>query len=238
MSEEQKRSRSQEVIDELIRISIEEKEEKEAKIIELKKDVETKYYGLKKPLIIEARDCLIKEGFQKKKVTVEIVRKLEGYISESYIRKCIDDPELKDESKIRKQIELTTDGEQIESSDGDEGNNENSSEAARAEYERNKYYRNMPSIKNTTMQPNVASSSVRTNDLNEQIGSDIETQRTIRELKQKIDTMETERSMHTTVIINKNIFDELTGFIEDKKVKRIYLDFDENYTVTKARVEV
>jgi hypothetical protein len=94
----------------------------------------------------------------------------------------------------------------------------------------------MPSIKNTTMgganptasQSFASSANIDTTEIvNEN-----------RQLKQKIDQMEHERNLHTTVIINKNLFGDLAQRIDDKTVKRIYLDFDENYTATKIRVEV
>src|ERR1044072_2225599 len=105
---------SQQIIDELIKITNDEREEKEAKIIELKKEVDNKYYGMKKNLIIEAKNALIAEGFEKAKVSAELTRKLEGYITEAYIRRCVDDPELKDQSKVRKQIQVTNNGQQQE----------------------------------------------------------------------------------------------------------------------------
>lgn len=235
MSEENSNRTSQEIIDELIRISTEEKEEKEAKIIELKKEVEAKYYGIKKPLIINAKNALLKEGFQKDKITAEIVRRLEGYITEVYIRRCIDDPELKDASKVRKQqIEVSATGEQQLAEEGD--NNNNNNDNAREEYERNKYYKNLPSIKNTTLPNQALTQNIGSDSRGEQQTDERDT--LIQQLKQKIQTIESERSQHTTVIIGKELFPELLQYLDDKKVKRIFVDFDENMAATKIRVNL
>ena len=224
---------SQQIIDELIKISSEEKEEKEAKIIELKKDIDNKYYGMKKPLIIEAKNALLKEGIQKERVTAEIVRKLEGYITEVYIRRCIDDPELKDQSKVRKQIELTNTGEQVSSEEASDDTSRDK-EDYRAEYEKNKYYKNMPPIQNNTLPANSMMNQSQNSD-NPQENNYL---KIIAQLKQKIETIESERSIHTTVLIDKRLFPDVLKFVEDKKIKRIYIDFDENMAATKVRAEI
>lgn len=202
--------KSDSLTDQLIQISIEEKEEKEAKVIELKKEIEHKYYGVKKPIIVELKDSLINEGFPKDHVLSEIIRRMKGYITESYIRKCIDDPELKDQSKVRTPMMVTNDGQTVpysesENQDDDNDNNENVNNNGQ-QYVFSKQDADLTKV------------------LNEK-----------HELEEKIRVMESERAMNTTATLNPNMYQNVYNMITDKKIKRVLLDFNDDMVITGVR---
>lgn len=226
----------------IIEVSIQEKEEKEARIIETKKEVENRYYGIKKPLIEQLKDALIKEGFGNKTV-IEICRRLRGYVTEPYIRKIVDDPELKDQSKVRTKQEVAQTEKELEApmmigndgntiTDNDDSNDNDDNEVT------DKYYANKPKLANPTPSPTQRITNdtglVDLNDKNEyQINIDI--QKENQELKAKLNAMEQEKILHTTVRLNKSLFQKVSNYINDRAVKQVLLDFDDNMQITNVR---
>lgn len=226
------KSKSDLLTDQIIEVSIQEKEEKEARIIETKKEVENRYYGIKKPLIEQLKNELMKEGYGNKTV-VEICRRLRGYITEPYIRKIVDDPELKDQSKVRvkqeKELEqpmaMANDGSLITGSDDDPNviaDNED------------KYYTNKPRLQNpspTTVINETGLGEPKTLEI--QTITELTTEN--QELKAKLNALEQERLLHTTIRLDKNMFQKVSNYVNDKAVKTVLLDFNEDMHVTSVR---
>lgn len=230
------KSKSDLLVDEIIKVSIQEKEEKEARIIETKKEVENRYYGIKKPLIEQLKDALIKEGFGNKTV-VEICRRLRGYVTEPYIRKIVDDPELKDQSKVRVKQEVPETEQELEqpmamANDGSLITGSDNDPNVIADNE-DKYYQNKPKLQNPSNSTVINEST----GLAEQKDIHAIQALTVRnqELEQKLNALEQERILHTTVRLNKALFQRISNFINDKGVKAVLLDFNNDMDITDVR---
>lgn len=210
-------------------------EDYDTTIQEIKTEV-TNHEELKKDKVIRCADILEKNGYPTEKISRKLREDLKGFIHHDWLTRCLD-AKFKNPAMVRtppQKIAVTTDGTHTAEDD--------STSTAREQYEKNKYYKNVPKGSSLKAGSKMVTPEQETEDVlqtnketNEYIG-------TLKEQLQKqeteIRTMKDERLMHTSVSLHQNKFQELLNFISDKKIKRIFLDFDENMSVTRVRAEV
>lgn len=226
-------------IEEFKTISRTEKKEKE-QIISV---IEKKYETTKKQIINLAAELLEKLGYEHEKISIQIKKDLEGYTNKDYISHSLEE-KFKNKNMARTPPEkiLVAAGSNEQSTEVPVIDNKTKNQLAREEYEKNKYYKDVP--KGNTF--NKGSSLQQANEeLETTVTSDKEQTEYIASLKQQVEQathelkkIQNERIQHTTVNLPKLKFQDIYDLIIDKKVKRVFLDFDDNMTVTKARAEL
>lgn len=205
-------------------------------IEDLKNDI-TNHDKTKREKIVAAAEWLEKDGYEKEKISTQITQDLDGYVTSTYIRQCLD-AKYKNKNKARAPKIAVTAGTGQQVADTEKVD----PKKAREEYENNKYYKNVPkgSSLKSALSISEANRELEQTQLGNKEKNDYITslQETNQQLSTKIAKLESERTQHTTVSLQKSMFEKVYNFISDKKVKRVLLDFDDNMSVVNVRADL